>query len=242
MTTTHDAGVPGSADAEQATQTGTGPFMLTLCRLAAPVSIRPPQAPPLKAFKFFTSRVRQSDGSERLYLHMGYFATMADAQKWAQLVRGSYPGAIATPVPAAVLKQPSSGIPTLVPVETPRRAPAAASQHRASSEGQFLARAESARGRAGEPRLDVKDLSDPFQRRIDQALASDQVESTSTPARVEAARYPGAQGAKTSASPTPSGRIASSATRSDRASGELPRQTETFEQTHDLLPSSEIWT
>jgi len=31
----------------QATQVGTGGFMLTLCRLAAPVSIRPPQSPRL---------------------------------------------------------------------------------------------------------------------------------------------------------------------------------------------------
>ena len=61
------------------TQTGTGHFMLTLCRLAAPVSIRPPQSPHLKQYTFFTSRAPQPDGSERLYLHMGYFETLADA-------------------------------------------------------------------------------------------------------------------------------------------------------------------
>ena len=47
-------------------EAGTGPFMLTLCRLVEPVSIRPPQAPHLRSFTFFTSRERQPDGSEVL--------------------------------------------------------------------------------------------------------------------------------------------------------------------------------
>jgi hypothetical protein len=80
---------------------GTGPFMLTLCRLAQPVSIRPPQSPHLKPFRFFTSRARQRDGSEQLYLHMGFFETLAYAEKWARAVRGRHPGAIATAAPPA---------------------------------------------------------------------------------------------------------------------------------------------
>jgi len=82
------------------TQTGTGHFMLTLCRLAAPVSIRPPQSPHLKQYTFFTSRAPQPDGSERLYLHMGYFETLADAERWVEAIRGRYPDAIATIAPA----------------------------------------------------------------------------------------------------------------------------------------------
>jgi hypothetical protein len=76
-------------------------FMLTLCRLAAPVSIRPPQSPRLKPFTFFMSRAAQPDGSERLYLHMGYFATMALAERALEAVRHRYPKAFATiaPVP-----------------------------------------------------------------------------------------------------------------------------------------------
>ena len=34
---------------------GSGPFILTLCELAAPVAIRPPQSPQLKPFTFFMS-------------------------------------------------------------------------------------------------------------------------------------------------------------------------------------------
>jgi hypothetical protein len=81
-------------------QVGTGHFMLTLCRLAAPVSIRPPQSPQLKSFTFFTSREREPDGSESLYLHMGYFETLADAERWVEAVHGRFPNAIATLAPA----------------------------------------------------------------------------------------------------------------------------------------------
>lgn len=80
---------------------GTGPFMLTLCRLAEPVSVRPPQSPHLKPFTFFTSRARRRDGSEQLYLHMGFFETLANAEKWARAVRGRHPDAIATAAPPA---------------------------------------------------------------------------------------------------------------------------------------------
>lgn len=87
---------------------GTGHFMLTLCRLAAPVSIRPPQSPQLRPFTFFTSRARQPDGSEHLYLHMGYFETLADAERWVDAIRGPYPNAFATLAPAAFLRPPNS--------------------------------------------------------------------------------------------------------------------------------------
>jgi hypothetical protein len=89
--------------------------MLTLCRLATPVSIQPPRAPHLKSFTFFISRSRQPDGGEQLRLHMGYFATLAEAQHYAQLVRGAYPNATATLAPAALLRQSNSGVPTLPP-------------------------------------------------------------------------------------------------------------------------------
>jgi hypothetical protein len=201
--------------------------MLTLCRLASPVSIRPPRAPQLKEFKFFTSCARQADGSERLYLHMGYFATLADAQKWAQLVRGAYPGAIATPVPAAVLQQPNSGIPTLPAAEAPR-APAAVSAQRET---------QHERPRANESRLEAKSASDPFQDRIDRALASDQPEPTSAGARHAAAHAP-----RTAASTPASGRVASSTPAGNQLAAAARGRTESFEQTHELLPSSEIWT
>ncbi|MBS0417248.1 MAG: hypothetical protein JSR66_06025 [Proteobacteria bacterium] len=96
----------------------TPTYMLTLCRLASPVTIKPPDAPQLKKFKFFTSRFRHSDGGDRFHLHMGYFTTVTEAQSWAQLVRrGAYPQAVATRVPPTLLTRPDSGVPTLQAVD-----------------------------------------------------------------------------------------------------------------------------
>ncbi|MGH8320260.1 MAG: hypothetical protein ACREUL_20215 [Steroidobacteraceae bacterium] len=92
-------------------EASAGPFMLTLCRLAEPVSIRPPQSQHLKSFTFFTSRARRQDGSEPLYLHMGFFETLAYAERWARAVRGRHPDAIATIAPPVFWQSPDSGGP-----------------------------------------------------------------------------------------------------------------------------------
>lgn len=100
-------------------QADTGHFMLTLCRLAAPVFIRPPQSPQLKSYTFFMSRARQADGSERLYLHMGYFGTLAEAERWGEAVRRHYPNAFATIAPAAFMRRANSdasSVPAAQPV------------------------------------------------------------------------------------------------------------------------------
>ena len=115
---------PNPAHEEQA---GTGRFMLTLCPLAAPVSIRPPQSPRLRRFTFFMSRTRQPDGTERLALHMGYFDTLADAETWLEAVRRSYPDAFATIRPPESLWPANS--------ETPALPPAASEQVVARSSG-----------------------------------------------------------------------------------------------------------
>src|SRR3984885_2937117 len=88
-------------------RSATGHFMLTLCRLPGPVSIRPPESPQLKPFTFFTSRECEPDGHEHSYLHMGYFETLADAEKWVEGVRGRFPKAIATIAPSAFSRQPN---------------------------------------------------------------------------------------------------------------------------------------
>ena len=101
-TTTHAASPQAAA-----TSAGVGPFMLTLCRLEAPISIRPPQSPQLARFKFFMGRARHADGNPCLYLHMGYFPTLQDAEKCAQIMRARYPQAFATRAPPALLRQAS---------------------------------------------------------------------------------------------------------------------------------------
>jgi len=110
MTSTESGG-SSNTNSIQPAEAGTGQFMLTLCRLPAPVSIRPPQSPHLKPFTFFTSREPQSDGSERLYLHMGYFQTLADAERWVNAVRGRYPEAIASLAATALVPPPAAEAP-----------------------------------------------------------------------------------------------------------------------------------
>jgi hypothetical protein len=86
---------------------GAGPYMLTLCGLPGPVSIRPAQSPQLRRFTFFTTCTRQHDGAEQVYLNMGYFQTLTDAQKLLPVIRRRFPDAIAIPTPAALLKPKS---------------------------------------------------------------------------------------------------------------------------------------
>lgn len=104
--TSASATPPGCSNTspEHRAQSRTGHFMLTLCRLPGPVSIRPPQSPQLKPFTFFTTRERGQDGDEHSYLHMGYFETLADAERWVEGVRDRFPSAIATLAPAALMR------------------------------------------------------------------------------------------------------------------------------------------
>ena len=115
MTSTSASSGPSNPSSVHRAQPGAGHFMLTLCSLAAPVSIRPPQSPRLKPFTFFMSRARQPDGSERLYLHMGYFETLADAERWVEAVRRHYPNAFATIAPVALLRPADSEAPSSPP-------------------------------------------------------------------------------------------------------------------------------
>src|SRR5262249_55944550 len=77
----------GPASSGHSSQDLPGSFLTTLCRVSPGVPTRPPQSPHLKPFKFFTSRARHTDGSELLHLHMGYFGTQEQAEKWAGLMR-----------------------------------------------------------------------------------------------------------------------------------------------------------
>jgi hypothetical protein len=92
--------------------------MLTLCRLVEPVSIRPPRLPHLRPFTFFTTRTRQRDGSEHLYLHMGFFETLAHAEKWARAVRGRHPEAVAGAAPRALWQLADSAEPAWQSVQS----------------------------------------------------------------------------------------------------------------------------
>ncbi|HEX8755580.1 MAG TPA: hypothetical protein VF745_04530 [Steroidobacteraceae bacterium] len=121
-------------------EASTGPFMLTLCRLVEPVSIRPPQSPRLKPFTFFTSRAAQRDGSEPLYLHMGFFETLACADRWARAVRGRHPDAKASVAPFALWQLPGCDAPQPVDPQpdSPRWQPGAPVENKSLTDTQVL--------------------------------------------------------------------------------------------------------
>jgi hypothetical protein len=116
-----------------------GPYVLNLCSSTTPMALSQPDAPELKRFSFFVSR-RREEGRERFRLHMGYFATLAEAEEWLAVVRDIYPGAWAGEAPGKKLREreaqakaaaAAAAAPTPVatvvrPVQAPR--PAAAAQ------------------------------------------------------------------------------------------------------------------
>ena len=98
-------------------------YMLTLCELSAPTGIRTPDSESMRQFRFFMSRSRDANGKEQLRLHMGYFGSLGEAQRWAQTMRAQFPKARVEPVPLKILQQRTPDTPTIahstdVPVMT----------------------------------------------------------------------------------------------------------------------------
>jgi hypothetical protein len=92
-----EAGISASADA------GAGPFVINLTSSTSPMALAHPDSPELKRFSFFVSR-RREDNRERFRLHMGYFATLAEAEEWLNIIRDLYPGAWAGEAPGKKLR------------------------------------------------------------------------------------------------------------------------------------------
>lgn len=76
---------------------GEAAFVITLCSMAAPISLPQPRSPQLTRFTFFFTRQRARGGQYQL--HMGYFATPEEAQKWHKVLAGIYPDAYVTESP-----------------------------------------------------------------------------------------------------------------------------------------------
>ena len=94
----------GDAVEALAPAAGTGPFVLNLCSSTTPMALAQTDLPELKRFNFFVSR-RFEEGRERFRLHMGYFATLAEAEEWLSVVREIYPGAWAGEAPGRKLRE-----------------------------------------------------------------------------------------------------------------------------------------
>jgi hypothetical protein len=159
MTTT-SAGPTGWSNTGAEHRAGTGQFMLTLCRLPGPVSIRPPQSPQLKPFTFFTTRELGPDGNEHFDLHMGYFETLAGAEKWVEGVRARFPNAIATIAPTAFVRPPEAEAPASQPAdprpEIAESGPFTAVEDRSLSDTQVMNVVENSHV----PAMEDKSLSD----------------------------------------------------------------------------------
>ncbi|MFZ1868328.1 MAG: hypothetical protein WAU49_07560, partial [Steroidobacteraceae bacterium] len=77
--------------------------MLNLCSSTTPMALAQTDLPELKRFTFFVSR-RFEEGRERFRLHMGFFASQAEAEEWLSVVRDIYPGAWAGEAPGKKLR------------------------------------------------------------------------------------------------------------------------------------------
>jgi hypothetical protein len=99
-----DAHESAEAAGPAAAAPSPGPFVLNLCSSTTPMALAQTDLPELKRFTFFVSR-RFEEGRERFRLHMGYFATLAEAEEWLAVVREIYPGAWAGEAPGRKLRE-----------------------------------------------------------------------------------------------------------------------------------------
>jgi hypothetical protein len=67
-------------------------FVIALCAIDREIPIPQPRSTALNRFRFFLTR-RRTNGREFFVLHMGTFATMEEAEKWLNVLRGTYPNA-----------------------------------------------------------------------------------------------------------------------------------------------------
>ena len=82
---------------------GAEQLVINLCSSTTPMSLVRPAFKELERFTFFVSR-RREDGRERFRLHMGYFATRAEAEQLLVIVRSVYPGAWVSEAPGKKLR------------------------------------------------------------------------------------------------------------------------------------------
>jgi hypothetical protein len=154
--------------------------------------------PELRRFTFFVSR-RFEEGRERFRLHMGYFATLAEAEEWLSVVREIYPGAWAGEAPGRKLRE--------------RAAAAAADQarHAAGPQAQVPPARPASPAPAPPPppaalRVPVVHAAPPFAQVAPRALAAAPVQPArpaGKPAAVPSAAPPVAQPAQRAAAAPP---------------------------------------
>jgi hypothetical protein len=94
-----DASISGSSVGWGGAREEPAPLhVITLASSVAPLSLRAPTSPQLAGLAVFRSRSVE-DGRERFRVHIGYFASAAEAEKVLPIVRESYPAAIVSVAP-----------------------------------------------------------------------------------------------------------------------------------------------
>ena len=83
-------GGTGNASGERAQRHQS--HVITLCSVPVPITIPRPRSALLSRFSFFSSR-RQDHWCHRYWVHLGYFPTRAEAQRWVKILLPYYPDA-----------------------------------------------------------------------------------------------------------------------------------------------------
>src|SRR6516164_9729500 len=163
------SGAGAEAGGPAAPALSAGPFVLNLCSSTSPMALAQTDLPELRRFTFFVSR-RFEEGRERFRLHMGYFATLAEAEEWLGLVREIYPGAWAGETPGRKLRERATA------------AAAAQAQHAAGPQAQVQATTVRATVVAPTPRPAARPLvSAPAPMRVPVVHAAPPVARTAAP-------------------------------------------------------------
>jgi hypothetical protein len=205
-----DAGAEAAGAAAPALSTGQ--FVLNLCSSTSPMALAQTDLPELKRFTFFVSR-RFEEGRERFRLHMGYFATLAEAEEWLGVVREIYPGAWAGETPGRKLRERAAA------------AAAAQAQHAAGPQTQVQAPAARAPVAATPPRPAARAVvTAPAPVRVPVVHAAPPVARAAAPVlsppavRARQAAAP----ARTPTAPAPAAAIASPAQRAGAPAARVP--------------------
>lgn len=123
-----DMGDRGGMQMETTPESG---FVIALCTVEREIPIPQPRSAALTRYRFFLTR-RNTGGREFFVLHMGTFATVEEAEKWLNLLRGTYPNAYVSdssepgPTPpllsdSQVLRVLDASPPPRRPEKTPKR-------------------------------------------------------------------------------------------------------------------------
>jgi hypothetical protein len=83
---------------EQESRQHSRRWVINLCSLAAPITIPQPRASRLTRFSFFLTHYREN-GRRQYRLLMGYFASVAEAEKWLATLKRVYPQAFISEAP-----------------------------------------------------------------------------------------------------------------------------------------------